>query len=492
LECLARGKLAPITVDRSIKQHTMDKQNTPVGRNLRIVSFNQTSLGGVSTWNIRAADAFATRPQLGIEFIAVESGRPEPTEVTRSLMSPEGRQRMSFVRTGFNKAEVALARWVRENPAMAEADVIVPNHCIEGWLFGEMLWKSRGPNRPAVIGGIHSDEDFFYDICGREGPCDAVFAVSSYCVEQFAKRYPHRPPARFIPYGVPVPDAVKSRRYEGPLKLAYCGRMAVKQKRVYDLVPLAESLVKRGVDFQLHLAGAGHEQAELLRRLHAVAGERVVYHGQLSPMKMPAFWADIDVFVQVSDFEGTSISMLESMAQGVAPVVTDVASGVRDVIVPGVSGELIPIGRMEAMAEAVQRLSDNRAALAEMGLSAWRRVREAYSLDASARAMANMFRDVVELNRGPFHVSPKHPRLARLERHRWLPNFALVGIRTAQKIMNERKKAKKAKAAANQRGANQAGLNQRGASQGGAGESLPNASSNQNAAVSSGETAASK
>jgi glycosyltransferase involved in cell wall biosynthesis len=404
-------------------------------KRLRVVSFNQTGLGGVTTWNLRTADAFALRPELGIEFIAAESGRPEPLEKTLALMSPAGRERVSFIRAGLNTTRVAVGRWIKSNPQITAADIILPNHAIEGWVFAEMCWRTRGAQRPVAIAGIHSDEEMFYHLSGEEGPCDAVFAVSSYCVEKFNSRYPDRRPARFLPYGVPVSDDPKPRAQGGPLKLAYCGRLVRKQKRIYDMVPLVESLVRRGVDFELHLAGDGTERKKVLALLQEAGGERVIYHGRLSPMQMAEFWSDKHVFVQVSDFEGTSISMLESMAQGMAPVVTDVASGVRDVIEPGVSGYLHPIGDMEGMAATIERLSRDRGALARVGMNAWRRVREAYSLDASTRAMAEMFRESMSLERGPFHVTNRNPRVARLERLKWLPNRVVRGLRQVRKYL---------------------------------------------------------
>lgn len=46
---------------------------------------------------------------------------------------------------------------------------------------------------------------------------------------------------------------------------------------------------------------------------------------------MDAFWKGQDVFVNVSEYEGTSLSMLEAMGYGCVPVVTDV-SGAREFI----------------------------------------------------------------------------------------------------------------------------------------------------------------
>src|SRR5690606_40887156 len=64
-----------------------------------------------------------------------------------------------------------------------------------------------------------------------------------------------------------------------------------------------------------------------------------------------------DVFIQCSDFEGTSNSMLESMAQGTIPVVTQTESGLAGIITPGANGFLVQVGDMEAMAEVLCSLA---------------------------------------------------------------------------------------------------------------------------------------
>ena len=75
--------------------------------------------------------------------------------------------------------------------------------------------------------------------------------------------------------------------------------------------------------------------------------------------EIPAFFGGKHIVLSVSEFEGTSISMLEAMGQGVTPVVTDIASGVRDVIVAGENGWLVPMGDMPASQVFGFRLMDN-------------------------------------------------------------------------------------------------------------------------------------
>jgi hypothetical protein len=95
--------------------------------------------------------------------------------------------------------------------------------------------------------------------------------------------------------------------------------------------------------------------------------------------EMPGIWSSHDVFVQVSDFEGTSVSMLEAMAHGVVPVVTAASSGIADVIHHEENGFVAPVGDMKALAEHIRRLADDRALLSSAGGAAYESAK-AYSM----------------------------------------------------------------------------------------------------------------
>src|SRR5690606_9199197 len=71
------------------------------------------------------------------------------------------------------------------------------------------------------------------------------------------------------------------------------------------------------------------------------------------------FWRDKDIFINVSDLEGTSISMLEGLYNGAVPVLTDV-SGVRKFVTQGVNGFVVSTGDIESMVDYIQYLDKNR------------------------------------------------------------------------------------------------------------------------------------
>jgi glycosyltransferase involved in cell wall biosynthesis len=88
----------------------------------------------------------------------------------------------------------------------------------------------------------------------------------------------------------------------------------------------------------------------------------------------------MDVFVLPTFREGFPNVVLEAQATGV-PVVTTTATGARDSVLPGVTGELVPPGDAEALALAVMGLLGDAGLRRQMGVRAREWVREHFSAE---------------------------------------------------------------------------------------------------------------
>ena len=80
------------------------------------------------------------------------------------------------------------------------------------------------------------------------------------------------------------------------------------------LQKLIGALVKRNVDFRLELAGDGaarNDLEEVVRRNQW--DEKVIFLGRLDRSKLSWFWKRQDICINMADFEGRSISILEAM-----------------------------------------------------------------------------------------------------------------------------------------------------------------------------------
>lgn len=183
------------------------------------------------------------------------------------------------------------------------------------------------------------------------------------------------------------PDGVEPST-DGP-RFVNVGR-CVQAKAQDVLLAAMEQVVDERPDAHLYVLGDG----PLLERLRTRVARRgleanVTLPGHVDPIEPYYAWAD--AFVLSSRREGLPVTLLEAMAAGLPPVVTDIP-GVREVVrdAPVVTPE-----DPTALAEAMLSLSspDRRS---EVGTAALSRVRESFSIDAFADAHLSLYRELVD------------------------------------------------------------------------------------------------
>jgi glycosyltransferase involved in cell wall biosynthesis len=138
--------------------------------------------------------------------------------------------------------------------------------------------------------------------------------------------------------------------------------------------------------------------------------------------------ADHDVFVLPTRAEGVSVAILEAMGAGLVPVVSDLESGVREVIDAGVHGLTPPVGDVAGFAQAIRELHEDRERLDAMGRAARDRVVREYDVRDRVRAYQDLFARHGEFRR-PRDRQAALPYGSRLDRA-WVPNAAVSAVRT--------------------------------------------------------------
>ncbi len=166
-------------------------------------------------------------------------------------------------------------------------------------------------------------------------------------------------------------DPVLKRDYSEnsslPIRIGYAGRLEYEQKRMDLILKLLELLVKKNVCFQMEIAGDGaaKEDMEKFVSYHHLV-HQVQFLGRLEREKIPAFWKRQDICVNLADYEGRSIMIIEAMGNGAVPVVT-ATSGVSDDIIDAVNGYIVPLQDYEAAANRIEYLEKHRKQLRKLG-----------------------------------------------------------------------------------------------------------------------------
>ncbi|MBI5284857.1 MAG: glycosyltransferase [Chloroflexi bacterium] len=167
---------------------------------------------------------------------------------------------------------------------------------------------------------------------------------------------------------------------------------------IHDVIDASARVARSQPDVRLAMAHGGTLTAGLQRRAQDAAG-RVEFLGFLDSAALREAMTEAEVFVSVPSSDGTSVALLQAMAAGCFPIVSDLPTQ-RELVEDGVNGFRVPPHRPEALAERIARaLSDpdlrrraaaaNRALVERRGLNETEmaRMEAAYRRLAAAHAL---------------------------------------------------------------------------------------------------------
>jgi glycosyltransferase involved in cell wall biosynthesis len=237
------------------------------------------------------------------------------------------------------------------------------------------------------VGVGQSDHPGVYEMMRHYAPHMDLLAVVSETMKTRAEAMPEfgRVPVRYLPYGVPIPpdDCLAARRFDRPLRILYLGRLSQAQKRVRSFPAILEWLKSSGIPFHWTVAGEGPEKEFLERTMKGSDTQTISFPGKILYADVPRILSEHDVFLLASDHEGLPLSLLEAMGHGLVPVISDLESGVREVV-DAATGILVPVDDVAGYARAIIHLHEHRAELAVKSAAARARVKTKFSTRAMA------------------------------------------------------------------------------------------------------------
>ena len=229
-----------------------------------------------------------------------------------------------------------------------------------------VIVKKKYPDLVKIVSVIHNDNKSLFDAHMMLAKyIDKVFCVSNQIRKHMQELYDFEN-ERYYFKEQPIDIDLLWEREENQtdaLRIGYAARLVKQQKRADLLVDFIAHLEEKNMDYLFQIAGEG-ECAESIVTYISQNGlqNRVQLLGRLPKSKMEDFWKEQDVFVNVSEYEGTSLSMLEAMSFGCVPVVTDV-SGAREFIEEGENGYICGVGDIEGIAKCVAEFASDRKRL---------------------------------------------------------------------------------------------------------------------------------
>jgi glycosyltransferase involved in cell wall biosynthesis len=152
--------------------------------------------------------------------------------------------------------------------------------------------------------------------------------------------------------------------------VGFVGRLAAKRKGFLDFLEAGKRVVARMPSARLMIVG--QSDVEKPDAVHpSVARDYGIeeychFLGLRQMGEMPSLYALMDVLVLPSLFEGVPRAIMEASAMSVPVVATNV-KGNRDAVDPGRNGVLVPLGDVQALADAIVQVLSDRATASRMG-----------------------------------------------------------------------------------------------------------------------------
>ena len=183
-------------------------------------------------------------------------------------------------------------------------------------------------------------------------------------------------------------------RAGGPLHVLTVGRL-VPGKGHALLLEALYALRARGVEVEATFVGDGPDRAglETLTR-ELMLHRQVRFAGAVGQDELPDWYARADAFCLPTLAEGLGVVLLEAMAAGL-PVVSTRVMGVPEVVEDEATGLLVSPGRVDELADALERLAASPELCERLGRHGRLRVDTEFALDAATSRLIELFETTV-------------------------------------------------------------------------------------------------
>ena len=147
-------------------------------------------------------------------------------------------------------------------------------------------------------------------------------------------------------------------------------------------------------DVHFLVIGEGPEEAGLRAQAEVLGvASRVHFSGRIVHEQLPRALAQADILVQPSlGEESFGITLVEAMACAL-PVLASRQGGMTEIVLPGVTGELLPPGEVSAWRETIARLLQQPDRMRAMGAAGRMRVAAEFTWSANAAKLEKILQE---------------------------------------------------------------------------------------------------
>jgi glycosyltransferase involved in cell wall biosynthesis len=292
---------------------------------------------------------------------------------------------------------------------------------------GDIGWVALPLLNPSVatftVG--HTDAETFYLPARHYSPflTRAIGVSHEICEHYHTNCGIDRQKIEWIPYGVTVSEEEPQKHTAGPLAMVYVGRVVEEQKRISDIIAIVKLLSQHNMAFELTIVGDGPDMPRVKNDLsREIADGKVKLAGWITNAAIINILKRSEVFLLTSAYEGFCIALVEAMANGCCPLVTDIRSGNKFLVQDKLNGFVLPVGDVKGFAERLKELGNDKNKLNTLRKEAWN-TGKVYSITAMTDNYEKSFINAsVSAKNGPRKTDASYPLMetCRSKYPKWL------------------------------------------------------------------------
>ncbi len=252
-------------------------------------------------------------------------------------------------------------------PAPAtDAPVLITAHCCSK----EMIRNLHRPIRSLESLYRNTAYPFYVKAESKTVRSNRLTVVSKSLYQEFARHYSV---SSSVVYNGVDPSLFKpSKKIKKENMVLFTGRLS-RGKGLFDLIRVAELLIKTHGSTRISIAGDGPLKNALTRKLkrRKLSNTKIIPH--LPQSKLADLYQRSKVFILPTYYEGLPTSALEAMACKL-PVVSTRIPGMPELVEHGINGYLVSTGNIEAFYSHIVELLENEEKQRQFGEAGRRKV----------------------------------------------------------------------------------------------------------------------
>ncbi len=292
--------------------------------------------------------ALAAREEVELSVFYLEAAAPDSPWPEKPLAAFEQILRGSWLPIGKARCHV---NWPL--PDLRSYDVVVMNTLMS--LTGQWLMRTSLRGRRWIFWGerLNRGRALHEALAAPLHRAAGIASIGKFAEEDYRERFP-KPQHFCIPYHCDLTAflaAPRRVRGDGPVVFLFCGQMIARK----GLDHLLAAFAQLGETARLLLVGREAELPALLAPLPAGVKARIEYAGFQPPEELPRFFAQADVFVLPSRYDGWGVVVNQALGAGLAIICSDQVGAGYDLVEEGVNGLKFPANDAGALAEKMAR-----------------------------------------------------------------------------------------------------------------------------------------